>query len=172
MATGLVLAFFTVKQGSKQLKAREDYDLRPAESFNDLIGRAIEEIPVDADIRVTMYPDARELAVWINLMVASLAMINPYVVVHITQPEPQPKSAAALEADAKAAAARAGALLRSAPTRMGKLPKKNDAGKLLRAESKALNWVVGFLAENELGFPDREKQTPAGSGLCYSLPEL
>ena len=79
---------------------------------------------MDADIRVTMYPDARELAVRINLMVASLAMINPYVVVHITQPEPQPKSAAVLEADAKAAAARAGALLRSAPTRMGKLPKK------------------------------------------------
>ena len=67
-----------------------------------------------------MYPDARELAV-----VASLAMINPYVAVHITQPEPQPKSAAALEADAKAAAARAGSLLQSAPTRMDKLPKKH-----------------------------------------------
>ena len=60
-------------------------------------------------------------------------MINPYVVVHITQPEPQSKSAAALEADAKTAAARAGSLLRSASTRMGKLlPKKHDAGKLLR----------------------------------------
>ena len=111
MATGLV--FVTVKQGSKQLKAREDCDLRPAESFNGLTGRGVEEILVDADIRVTMHPDARELSVLsasirdLNSMVASRAMINPYVVVHITQPEPQPKSAAALEADAKAAAARA-----------------------------------------------------------------
>ena len=136
MATGLV--FVTVKQGSKQLKAREDCDLRPAESFNGLTGRGVEEILVDADIRVTMHPDARELSVLsasirdLNSMVASRAMINPYVVVHITQPEPQPKSAAALEADAKAAAARAGSLLRSASTRIGKLPKKHDAGKLLR----------------------------------------
>ena len=121
MATGLV--FVTVKQGSKQLKARGDCDLRPAESFDGLvIGRDIEEIPVDADIRVTMHPDARELSVLsasirdLNSMIASRAMINPYVVVHITQPEPQPKSAAALEADAKAAAARAGSLLRSAST--------------------------------------------------------
>ena len=97
-------------------------------------------------------------------------MINPYIVVHTTQPEPHPKSAAALEADAKAAAARVLALCcDQRRCAWIKLQKKHGAGKFLRAGSKAFNWVVDLLAENELGFPDREEQTPAGSGYRFVL---
>ena len=54
------VVYLTVKQGGRQLKEREDYDLRPDETFDQLISRAI-DVPDGAEITARLHPDARHL---------------------------------------------------------------------------------------------------------------
>jgi hypothetical protein len=168
------VVYLTVKQGGRQLKEREDFDLRPDETFNQLIARAI-DVPDGAEITARLYPDARHLLALsanvkdLGVPVAPRAVHNPYICAIVTQPAPPPISEEEAEAKRKANATHTLSLLQSAVTRMNKLPVKHDTEKKLRAEHLAFNWVVDFLEREGLAFPDLEQNKPSGTGYRFAL---
>ena len=168
------MVHLAVKQGGRQLKEREDYDLRPDETFDQLIARAI-DVPDGAEITARLYPDARHLLALsanvkdLGVPVAPRAVHNPYICAIVTQPAPPPISEEEAEAKRKTNSAHTLSLLQSAVTRMNKLPVKHDTEKKLRAEHLAFNWVVDFLEREGLAFPDLEQNKPSGTGYRFAL---
>ena len=55
------VVYLAARKDGQQLRAREDHDARPNESFRELIHRVL-EVPVGAELSVRIFPNARELA--------------------------------------------------------------------------------------------------------------
>ena len=169
------VVYLTVKQGGQHLKEREDYDLRPDETFNQLIARAV-DVPDGAEITARVYPDARHLLTLstnvkdLGVPVAARAVHNPYICAIVTQPAPPPISEEEAEAKRKANAAQTLSLMQSAGTRMNKLPVKHDTDKKSCVPSiwRSTGWST-FWSARGLRFPIWSRTSQAEQDIVSHL---